>query len=428
MNVSIEKGSKPVFPEWLMKLSLCEVKKRLYEGTLTDSLQHDLVDCDDHIVAIEYKREVHNRILGFSILILIFEFKAKAARRTYKKEVVFRYGYGEDAESGSEARCWYYPNDPAILHLPDFVSSTAFIQEMDWDKPFHDLLPGDGKILTRRLQYNPNRRVTFLVSTPQTGKMFILKMVKPGDFDEFFSKAQAIHSSPLASSIILPRLVSYSSRESAFLYEYIPGIQIKKLEKCKRSELKSFLFREVVKILKEVHQTLLPAIPPWNPEISEIVRMYNLLGGLKLYHHSIKRQIEAVIQPVVDRIAEFLSRQDHTYSHLIHNSFSESHIIYQSDNSNSYMRARLDVIDWDSVVLGPREKDVGSFLLRFANKKEDCRFFINLYENQTGFDLNRELLNCFLQYRIVSQFLRRGLKYNQLDENYFSLFGRLRDI
>ena len=89
MNVSIEKESKPVFPEWLMKLSLCEVKKRLYEGTLTDSLQHDLVDCDDHIVAIRYRREKHNRILGFSILILIFEFKAKAARRTYKKEVFF---------------------------------------------------------------------------------------------------------------------------------------------------------------------------------------------------------------------------------------------------------------------------------------------------------------------------------------------------
>jgi len=109
---------------------------------------------------------------------------------------------------------------------------------MDWDKPFHDLLPGDGKILTRRLQYNPNRRVVFLVSTPQTGEMFILKMVKPSDFDEFFSKVQAIHNSPLASSIILPRLLFFQ-RECLSLRIY-PGYSNKKTRKMQKIRVKIF--------------------------------------------------------------------------------------------------------------------------------------------------------------------------------------------
>lgn len=73
------------------------------------------------------------------------------------------------------------------------------------------------------------------------------------------------------------------------------------------------------------------------------------------------------------------------------------------------------MIDWGRALLGPREKDIASFLVGDLEVAKEDRAFIEQYQNKTGDRVDLELVNGFLQYRRLLKICRRVLRGEKAD-------------
>lgn len=402
--------------EALLKNPLSKTKEALYEGALLASLKARPLDSQNQLLAVHYKKEEHFCQKGFSLLVLGLVFRNNASPLSYEKEVVIQYR-SDDAAVGREATsAWVYPDDPVLPDLSSLSDSADLLKKAVWETPIAQFLPDDEEICAQRLLYNPGRRVTYLLSSSKTNQRYILKMVDQNDFIPFFKKAEAIQQSRLAEQLTLPQLATYSRQAGLFLYHYIPGLQVKKLKGKNISNIKDVLFPEVVRILKTIHKTTIP-LPAWDP-LEKVERLESNWRALK-DHFSLPLQSAAdLIRPSLDMFIDKFKRLDASYDHMIHNSFSEKHLLYRADGADTGASVRFGVLDWDSAVLGPKEKDIGQFLAGYAHRPDDCDTFLDLYENETGQTVDRRQVDDFVQYRRLLQLIRKGVKAGKPTEAY----------
>lgn len=419
MNLSTEKFG-PSFPKGLLKKPLSEIKRKLSAGDLLASLQAGRSDSKDRLLAITYKNEQHFCQRGFSLLVLVLKFKKKGATLSYEQEVIIKYRSDGSAVGREAISAWTYPDDPALPYLPMLTDSNEFLRNIDWQGPIDQIFPADEEICIQRLLYNPGRRVTFLLSSTNTNRRYILKVVDVKDFDPFYLKAEAIQESRLLAHLSLPRLAAHSRQGSLFLYNYIPGLYVKKLKNEKPSEIKDFIFPEVVQILKVIHQTPL-ALPLWK-SLGKADGLESNWRALKEHFHPLQQSGADLSRPLVDSLIERFKRRDRSYPNMIHNSFSDKHLLYQPDSADSGFPRSFGILDWDSAVLGPREKDIGRFLASYTNRPNDSEYFLDLYQNETGDKVDQQLVNDFIISRRLLQLIRKGLKNDNLKDAYLDEF------
>jgi len=350
-------------------------------------------------------------------LVLAVEFEDQQ----WPKELIVQYSSEESLFDGT-ARCWYYPDDPHLPTLTRMVSSRSFLQDAVWESPWKRMFLPDEEISAKRLLYNPGRAATFLLSSPSGDRKLILKAVRPDMFAECLNKAQGLSQSQLHDRISFPRLISYSSREHVFLYEYAPGRRIDKLRLAGMSELRSALLDEVARTLQEIHRTTIPILPQWNP-LREVARMRHLLRRLEISHPA----IPFIIAPLLDQLSGRLTDGVDFHTKTIHNSFSPKHILYEAAGSPSLRLGRLTIIDWDSLVLGPPEKDLACFLSGFFQGSEEIQSFIRLYEWLANCKVNRGLLHGFFQYRRLLKICRSIPKDGDADERSINAVKEIAD-
>ena len=130
-----------------------------------------------------------------------------------------------------------------------------------------------------------------------------------------------------------------------------------------------------------------------------------------------------MIAPLFNQLSGCLTDSVDIYTHTIHNSFSPKHILYQADGSPPLRFGKLTIIDWDSAVLGPPEKDLASFLSGFSQGNEEIQSFIQLYERRTNCKVNRRLLHAFFQYRQLLKIGRSITRNGDTDETVNAVKG-----
>ncbi|MBI2875301.1 MAG: phosphotransferase [Candidatus Tectomicrobia bacterium] len=412
-------------PEWLTRLSLEEIKDRLAQGSLLASLQKDLRGGGrDALVGVRLAQEGYESESSF--LILLLELKNPAAQSPYEKEVVLQYPHPGDPPSNRPIRSWCYPDDPWLPSLARMDRGHAFLDDTAWEKPWKRIFPQDGEISVQRLLYNPGRRATFLLSSPKSGAKLILKAIRSSDFEECLARVEAIQGSSLCDRITLPTLFSYSIRENAFLYEYLPGRRIDRFQADGASQIRPYLLEAVAGIASEIHQTAIPQLPRWSPQM-EADTARNLLGRLEAHYPAASTAIRPLFERLFRGFVEGARSYSYSYSYMIHNSFSAKHIFCHAGGLNSLTPVSLAIIDWDSAVLGPREKDLGSFLAGFPDRKEECRLFLDRYQERAGCVVELKLVNCFLQYRRLLKACRQILRQGDADETSVNALREIED-
>lgn len=308
----------------LAKLPLVEIKHYLAQGALLSSLQNDTQKCseEDPLTGIRISEERYEE--GSAFLILNLEFKKPGTRLGYGKDLILQYLTDEGSSDEGPIRFWYYPDDPELPNLSRLASSSTFLQTVSWDRPARSGVEFGEEILIQRLLYNPGRRAAFLLSSEQGGKKRVLEIIRPKEFQGCLDKYTAIESSGLHDRINFPRRIAASGRESLFLYDYIPGLRIDKLEPGGMRNIRAALFEEVARILSEIHQIAIPGLSQWIPQ-QEIGMMSCFSECLEGAGHS---TVLAVIRPVFEKLSECFIQKSGAYTHLIHNSFSAKQLLY----------------------------------------------------------------------------------------------------
>lgn len=401
-------------------LSPEDVKNRLVQGTLLTSLQNRFmkVDTEYCLTGIQIiEKEIYRK--GSSFLILRLEFQRSTGGKAIVREMVLQLPFS----STGKTLFWYYPEDPDLPTLTKMYPCQTFLQKAAWERPWKNIFCSEDEIFVQRLLYNPRLRATFLLSSPKASKKLILKIIKSCDFKECLGKIEVIRRCNLNKRIAFPSLISYSVQEKAFLYNYIPGLRIDKLNPLRLKKIKPLLFEEIVLLLSEIHKTRPPLLPQWNP-MDDINRMSSSLDYLEKRHPG-----ESVaIRHIFENLCECFLQKVRAYDNMIHNDFSAKHILYDDDEKfDSFISERLALIDWDNAVLGPKEKDIGEFMSgSMFTEKEDYSIFLNLYQKRTGHAIDVDLVNGFIQYHSFLKVCRRILRNSAASKVHYDLIRKSR--
>ncbi len=409
MNTSAEQRATDHL-EPLLSLSREEIKSRVRRGTLLAPLRQAFRESgrEDCLISVTPAGEKYERESSF--LLLNLEFKAPSARLSYQKELILQFLEDEDDSGGPSIRSWYYPEDPELPGLFGLVASPACLEGIEWNSPgFAPFQSGEERFI-RRLLYNPGRRVTFLLGARAHEKRRILKIVRRKEFQEDLDKSKAIKRSGIHQSLTLPQLISYSPEKCFFLYDYLPGLRVDQLGAERFGEIKPLLYDEVIEILSKIHQTAIPALPQWAPQIE-----IGMMSCSEDHLHARFPKVSGVIRPLFERLSELFVSRGRSYSGMIHGSFSPKHLLYDAERFASSVKGKLAVIDWDSAALGPREKDIGSFLAGFPGGMSASLDFIQKYEKKTCYSVDLELLNGFMQFRRLMKHCRKLLRGSEPD-------------
>lgn len=399
MSLSVGKATAGP-PVWLRKRSFEEMKRTLAQGELLHSLQGLFQESGETLTGIALAEEKYEEECVF--LVLLLEFKGPGGRIVCPREWVFQYLLDDDLFGAGPIRFWSYPEDPELPILARLHSSPGFFQEMAWESCDGEVFPEDGDFCMQRLLYNPGRRATFLVVSEKTGRKVILKAVRPKEWRVSLEKLEWMNRAGLHKTILFPRIVAYSSRDHLFLYDYLPGVRIDRLGPERREELKTGIFEEVAALLTELHQTTLPGLPRWSPH-REIGALSALTDLLEIRAPG----AAAFVQPMVEVIADDLIQKNQVHTRPIHHSFSAKHLLHYPDRGRD---RRLAVLDWDSAVLGPQEKDLASFLASFSEGEEEVLSFIAQYRRKRGSELDLKLIHRFIQARRLIKICRKVLR------------------
>lgn len=399
MSLSVGKAAAGP-PVWLRKRSFEEMKRALAQGELLYSLQGFFQESGETLAGIALAEERYDE--EFAFLVLLLEFKGPGGRIVCPREWVFQYLLDDDLFGAGPIRFWPYPDDPELPVLTRLHSSPGFFQEAAWEGCAGEIFPADGDFCIQRLLYNPGRRATFLVVSERTGKKFILKAVRMKEWRASLEKLEWMDRAGLHKTILFPKIVASSSRDHLFLYDYLPGVRIDRLGPERREELKTGIFEEVAALLTDLHRTSLPGLPRWSPH-REIGALSALTDLLEIRAPG----IAAVVQPMVEAIADDLIQRNQTDTRPIHHSFSAKHLLYYPDRGGD---RQLAVLDWDSAALGPREKDLASFLAGFSEGEGEALFFIEQYRRKGGSELDLKLIHRFIQAKRLIKICRKVLR------------------
>ena len=157
--------------------------------------------------------------------------------------------------------------------------------------------------------------------------------------------------------------------------------------------------------LAEIHLQALPIFSQWSPA-KEIGKTRMLLDDLELRHS----EAAAAIRPVFDQLAARLVHTARRHSQLIHNDFSAKNVLYNPTGFNAPVSEHLAVIDWDSAILGPPEKDIAAFLSWSLRRRQGLHAFLEAYQRKTGWTIDVELVNTLMQYQRLLKLCRRLLR------------------
>jgi Ser/Thr protein kinase RdoA (MazF antagonist) len=398
--MSLSVGKMPAGPPVsLRNRSFEEMKRAVAEGEFLHALQVFFQERGETLAGVTLAEEKYEEESLFLVLLLEF---GGGGRIVSPREWVFQYLLDDDLFGAGPIRFWSYPEDPELPVLARLHSSPGFFQETAWEGCAGEIFPEDGDFCMQRLLYNPGRRATFLVVSERTGKKFILKAVRPKEWRVSLEKLEWMDRAGLHKTILFPRIVAYSSRDHLFLYDYLPGGRIDRLGPERREELKSGIYEEVAALLTGLHQTTLPGLPRWSP--------YKEIGALSALTDLLEIRapgVAAVVQPMVEAIADDLIRRNQVNTQPIHHSFSAKHLLYYPDRGRG---RQLAVLDWDSAVLGPQEKDLASFLASFSKGQGEALFFIEQYRRKRISELDLKLIHRFIQARRLTKICRRFLR------------------
>jgi aminoglycoside phosphotransferase (APT) family kinase protein len=255
-------------------------------------------------------------------------------------------------------------------------------------------------LIAHPLLYNPAQRASFMLTTPHGHKRLVLKLVCADTFEACVAKHTAIMRSPLPDQLSLPRLIIYALQEQAVFLEYLQGIRLDQLAASQRMAILPWLCEAMVEALSAIHQATLPAFPQWSAadEIGKTHLLVTFLG-----QHD--PQAADVIEPVFERLAARLLQHDYRSTTLIHNDFSAKNLLYRPAEASA--ARRLAILDWDSAVLGPPEKDVATLLSGPLRRQIDQAELLQLYQRKTGRALDHQLVTTLVQYQRLVKLCRR---------------------
>lgn len=385
--------------------SLAEVKRELAGGTLFADLHSRLPDCGvaGEFRGVELAHEAHRRDSSALILRLLFATGAQPAA----KELILYYPRGTDDAAEPGAQMWWYPDDPSLPALARMVDDHQALFAGHWGQSSADISLYDADVTVQRLAYQPGRRASFLLIAPRSGIRRIVKIVHRDTFDACVARAASIERSGLRDRILLPRLLGYSSHDCTLVYEYLPGAGLDTLDRS--SPLGYRLGSEAVRVLAEIHRMSPPGLPHWDPHTE-------CAQSRALVHELDRRYPEGAIGRIFERLATALGERAGRYTRLIHNDFSAKNVLYRPDVFNTASPGPLAIIDWDSAVLGPPERDVASLLSGLVPRASTFGDWIDMFERRVGWSLDRDLVNAFMQYQRLLKVCRRALRDGMFDE------------
>ncbi len=405
MNLANASPSLPAVPPPLTMPSLAAVKENLAGGTLFANLRGRLPDCGaiGELRSVELAHEKHRRDSSALILRLGFAGGAQPAAR----ELILYYPRAKDRATESDAHIWWYPDDPSLPALARVAGDPQSLFAGRWETLRADIALHGADMTVQRLTYQPGHRASFLLAAPRAGIRRFLKIVHRDTFDACVARSACLERSGLRDRILSPRLLGYSSRHCALLYEYLPGAGLDTLDRS--SPLGHRLVSEAVRVLAEIHRLSPSGLPHWDPQ-AECARSRPLVDDLD------RRYPQANIGRVFERLAATLGQRAGRSMRLIHNDFSAKNILYRPDVFNAASPGPLAIIDWDSAVLGSPERDMASLLSGLAPRTGTAGDWIDLYQRRVGRPLDRDLVNAFVQYQRLLKVCRRALKVGMLDE------------
>jgi len=393
---------------FLMGLSLTELRVLLDEGRLLAALKTDSPDLQrTYWLALLGVQERYWK--DATVLSLRFDFRANSGEASVKLELVLEYALDTDRLLS----CYSDLDDPELPAWVDLALPPGGLGEEERGKSARNLPQKSNEAQVKKLHYLPRGRVSFLVSSDDPGVKFVFKIVASEAFNGCLHVARQLKKSDLRNRLAFPRIIYHSKAKQLFIYRYLPGLGFDGLLKDKASGQMKARFKRVIETLSLIHQTRTLDLPSWVPEIeTRIMR--------SLLNHILKRASLAshFVRPLFDRITQNFAEKRQSYTYLIHNDFRAKHLLYDETQANSDSISKLSVIDWDSALLGPKEKDIALFLYSASKKVDAWRLFLRLYQEQFEDPLDLDFVNHLLQYRILIKRSRDFLRHKITLEDY----------
>ena len=385
-------------PTSLVDLGFAQIKQRISDGSLLPLLDAEVSSCghEGRLQAVRPGFEKHRR--DSSAMILELAFASAAAERSVTRELVL-YQPRRPASSAS-GRAWWYPADPYLPGLQQVTRGSDFLHPSLWDKPWAGLDPQAAPTV-QRLSYYPGHRASFLIGSAGAASPLVVKFVCRAAFGESVQVAERLAETSLRDDIVVPRFVSYSSRQCALLYEYVAGVGLDQLDRAQRGAPR--LRARAGHVLARVHAIAAPGLRQWNAAKE--------LGQTRLLLAEVRRRCPSAeaIEPLFDSLVPILSRSRGPYLQLIHNDFSARNILRRPAANDVSAAESLAVIDWDRAVLGPVERDLASFVSGFTSSRSEARAILAAYQRHTGRTIDLELVNAFVEYQRLLKLCRRAL-------------------
>jgi Phosphotransferase enzyme family len=393
---------------WVADLGFAEIEHRIADGSLLPLLDAELTSCGPmgRLQAVRLGYAKHHR--DCSAMVLQLTFASAAAELAVTRELVL-YVPRRPASAVS-ARAWWYPADPYLPGLQHLTRGGDFFHPSRWEKPWAGLDP-EVALSVRRLAYYPGRRASFLIDSAGASTQLVVKFVGRAAFGESVAVAERLAETPLGDDVVVPRLLSYSSRHCALLYNYVPGTGLDQLHRAQRSapHLRAYTAR----VLARIHAVAAPGLRQWSAAKE--------LGQTRLLVAEAQQRFPSVggIEPFFDSLVATLSRSREPYLQLIHNDFSARNVLRRPSASEMHGPESLAVIDWDEAVLGPVERDLASFVSGFTSSRSEARASVATYQHHTGSAIDLELLDAFLKHQRLLKLCRRALAAGRMSPTDF---------
>ena len=403
-----DEGTSLVMPTWLVDLGFVQIKQRIADGSLLPLLDAELSrrGPPGRLQVVRLGYEKHRR--DCSAMVLELAFASAAAEPPVTRELVLYLP--RRATSPAPGRAWWYPADPYLPGLQQVIGGGDFLHPSRWDKAWAGLDP-QAAASVRRLSYYPGHRASFLIGSAGASTQLVVKFVRRAAFGECVEVAERLAQTSLRDDIVVPRFLSYSSRQCALLYEYVPGTGLDQLDRAQRST--PHLRAQAGRVLARVHAVAAPGLRQWSAAKE--------LGQTRLLVAELRRRVPSAeaIEPVFESLAPTLSRSRGPYLQLIHNDFSARNVLRRPGAGDASAAESLAVIDWDRAVLGPVERDLASFVSGFTSSRSEARASIDTYQRHTGRAIDVELVNAFVGHQRLLKLCRRALAAGRIGASDF---------
>ena len=231
-----------------------------------------------------------------------------------------------------------FPNDdhlPALIHLRDPDSGTAFIRERV------PLDPADGELRTRLLAYRPERRCTFSVSTGDDPRA-ILKAYSRTAFEQ----AERVATLSLCfQGVNVQKLLGVDHRKRLLFFEWLRGEPLTEL--ILRGRASASELRATGAALARLHKSSAPLLQISDP-ISDGLKLLELSQTLRsltpLWYQAARRAAEHAADIVAS---------DPSARVVIHGDFYSQQVLLDGGD--------VFIIDFDEMAIGTPGMDLGNF-------------------------------------------------------------------